>query len=231
MFVDSLDKVPEEWREQFVEVELDGKKGYQDKDSLELKQLAFNVKEENKAVKGRLSEFERQQAEKLADAERKAFEKLKAEGKTDEIIADLERRNGETVKQFQDRIERLTNSIRTEKRSALVADIAAEMATDSGSKAFKRLVADRIDVDPETGKVTFLNDDGGASSLDLAGFKAELLKDDSFAPLLKAGVVTKGGGNANGANGQGGASFGKGNFGGSRDERRAAIKQKFKLPD
>ena len=231
MFVDSLDKVPEEWREQFVEVELDGKKGYQDKDSLELKQLAFHVKEENKAVKGRLSEFERQQAEKLADAERKAFEKLKAEGKTDEIIADLERRNGETVKQFQDRIERLTNSIRTEKRSALVADIAAEMATDSGSKAFKRLVADRIDVDPETGKVTFLNDDGGASSLDLAGFKAELLKDDSFAPLLKAGVVTKGGGNANGANGQGGASFGKGNFGGSRDERRAAIKQKFKLPD
>jgi hypothetical protein len=231
MFVDSLDKVPEEWREQFVEVELDGKKGYQDKDSLELKQLAFNVKEENKAVKGRLSEFERQQAEKLADAERKAFEKLKAEGKTDEIIADLERRNGETVKQFQERIERLTNSIRTEKRSALVADLAAELATDSGSKAFKRLVADRIHVDPETGKVTFLNDDGGASSLDLAGFKAELLKDDSFAPLLKAGVVTKGGGNANGANGQGGASFGKGNFGGSRDERRAAIKQKFKLPD
>lgn len=231
MFVESLEKVPEDWRDQFVEVEVDGKKGYQDKDSLELKQLAFNVKEENKAVKGRLSEFEKQQAEKLADAERKAFEKLKAEGKTDEIIADLERRNGETVKQFQDRIERLTNSIKTEKRSAIVADLASELATDSGSKAFKRLVADRIDVDPETGKVTFLNDDGGASSLDLAGFKAELLKDDSFAPLLKSGVVTKGGGNANGSNGQGGASFSNGNLGGSRAERREAIKQKYKLPD
>lgn len=206
MFVESLDKVPEDWRDQFVEVEIDGKKGYQDKDSLALKQLAFNVKEENKTVKSRLSEFEKQQAEKLAEAERKALEKLKAEGKTDEIIADLERRHGETAKEFQSRIDRLTNSIKTEKRSALVADLASELATDSGSKAFKRLVADRIDIDPETGKVTFLNDDGGASSLDLAGFKAELLKDDSFAPLLKAGVVTKGGGNAQGSTGQGGAS-------------------------
>jgi hypothetical protein len=206
MFVESLDKVPEDWRDQFVEVEIDGKKGYQDKDSLALKQLAFNVKEENKTVKSRLSEFEKQQAEKLAEAERKALEKLKAEGKTDEIIADLERRHGETAKQAQERIDRLMGSIKTEKRSALVADLASELATDSGSKAFKRLVADRIDIDPETGKVTFLNDDGGASSLDLAGFKAELLKDDSFAPLLKAGVVTKGGGNAQGSTGQGGAS-------------------------
>jgi hypothetical protein len=225
MFVESLDKVPEDWRDQFVAVE----GGYQDKDSLALKQLAFNVKEENKAVKGRLSEFEKQQAEKLADAERKALEKLKAEGKTDEIVADLERRNGETVKQFQDRIDRLTNSIKTEKRAALVADLAADLATDSGSKAFKRLVADRIDVDPETGKVTFLNDDGGASSLDLAGFKAELLKDDSFAPLLKAGIVTKGGGNAQGSTGQGGATS-VGNLGGTRDERIAALAKKHKLP-
>jgi hypothetical protein len=206
MFVESLEKVPEDWRDQFVEVEIDGKKGYQDKDSLALKQLAFNVKEENKTVKSRLSEFEKQQAEKLAEAERKALEKLKAEGKTDEIIADLERRHGETAKQAQERIDRLMGSIKTEKRTAIVADLASELATDSGSKAFKRLVADRIDVDPETGKVTFLNDDGGASSLDLAGFKAELLKDDSFAPLLKAGVVTKGGGNAQGSTGQGGAN-------------------------
>lgn len=206
MFVESLEKVPEDWRDQFVEVEIDGKKGYQDKDSLSLKQLAFNVKEENKTVKSRLSEFEKQKAEELAKAERKELEKLKAEGKTDEILSDFERRKAEEIKQLQDQINSLTGSIKTEKRSALVADLASELATDSGSKAFKRLVADRIDVDPVTGKVTFLNDDGGASSLDLAGFKAELLKDDSFAPLLKAGVVTKGGGNAQGSTGQGGAN-------------------------
>jgi len=229
MFVESLEKVPEDWRDQFVEVEVDGKKGYQDKDSLALKQLAFNVKEENKTVKSRLSEFEKQQAEKLAEAERKALEKLKAEGKTDEIVADLERRHGESIKQFQERIDKMTGAIKAEKRSAVVADLASELATETGSKAFKRLVASRIDVDPETGKVTFLNDDGGASSLDLAGFKAELLKDDSFAPLLKGNVTTTGGGKANGSTGAGGAST-VGNLGGTRDERVAALAKRFKLP-
>ena len=178
---------------------------------------------------GKLSEYEQKQAERQAEAERKALEKLKAEGKVDEILADAERRIGETQKQFQERIERMANQIKTEKRSALVADLA-ELATEQGRAAFKKLVASRIEVDAESGKVTFLNEDGSASSLDLAGFKAELLKDDSLSPLLKADVVTFGGGMAKGSNGGGSASFGKGNFGGTREERKAAIAAKFKLP-
>jgi len=113
---------------------------------------------------------------------------------------------------------------------SIVAALAAELATETGSKAFQRLVASRIDVDAETGKVTVLNDDGSASSLDLAGLKAELGNDPSYAPLLKSGVVTFGGGNANGSQ-SGSASFAAGKFGGSRDERRQAIKAKFKLPE
>ena len=184
-----------------------------------------------KETSGKLSEYEQKQAERQAEAERKALEKLKAEGKVDEILADAERRIGETQKQFTERLERMSNQIKTEKRSALVSDLAAEMATDKGSKAFKALIASRIDVDAESGKVTFLNDDGSASSLDLAGFKAELLKDDSLSPLLKADVATFGGGNVKGSNGDGRTSFGKGNFGGSRAEREAAIAAKFKLPN
>lgn len=153
-----------------------------------------------KETSGRLSEYEQKQSERQAEAERKALEKLKAEGKTDEIIADIERRNGETVKQYQERIERMANQIKTEKRSAVVSDLA-ELATDKGRAAFKKLIASRIDVDAETGKVTYLNDDGSASSLDLVGFKAELLKDDSLSPLLKGDVVTTGGGNAQGSTG------------------------------
>ncbi|AXQ65844.1 MAG: putative capsid scaffold protein [Caudoviricetes sp.] len=94
----------------------------------------------------------------------------------------------------------MTNQIKTEKRSSIVADLAASMATDKGSKAFKALIASRIDIDAESGKVTYLNEDGSASSLDLAGFKAELMKDDSLSPLLKADIVTNGGGNLNGNN-------------------------------
>lgn len=187
------------------------------------------LKDSLNGLDSKLKEFEKNEQAKLEAARAEALEKLKKEGKVDEILADAERRIGETKAQYEERLQRMTTAIKTEKRSALVADLASELATDSGSKAFKRLVADRIDVDPETGKVTFLNDDGSASSLDFAGFKAELLKDDSFAPLLKAGVVTKGGGNANGSTGAGGASS-VGNLGGSRAEREAALARKFKLP-
>jgi hypothetical protein len=187
------------------------------------------LKDSLNGLDSKLKEFEKNEQAKLEAARAEALEKLKKEGKVDEILADAERRIGETKAQYEERLQRMTTAIKTEKRSALVADLASELATDSGSKAFKRLVADRIDVDPETGKVTFLNDDGSASSLDFAGFKAELLKDDSFAPLLKAGIVTKGGGNAQGSTGAGGASS-VGNLGGSRAEREAALARKFKLP-
>jgi len=194
-----------------------------------LKQTLNELDSKYKEASSKLSEYEQSQAQRQAEAERKALEKLKAEGKTDEIIADIERRNGETVKQFQERIERMTNQIKTEKRSALVSDLAAELATDKGSRAFKALVQSRIDVDAETGKVTILNDDGSASSLDLNGFKAELMKDDSLSPLLKADLVTQGGGNVKGSNGDGRTSFAQGNMGGTREEREAAIAKRFKL--
>jgi len=146
----------------------------------------------------KLREFEKGEQAKIEAAQAAALEKLKKEGKVDEILADAERRIGETTKQYEARLERMSNQIKTEKRSALVSDLAAELATEKGSRAFKALVQSRIDVDAETGKVTFLNDDGSASSLDLNGFKAELMKDDSLSPLLKADLVTQGGGNANG---------------------------------
>lgn len=195
---------------------------------LKVKRTANELDAKLKETSGKLTEYEQKQSERQADAERKALEKLKAEGKVDEILADAERRIGETTKQFNERIDRMANQIKTEKRSAVVSDLA-EMATDKGRAAFKKLIASRIDVDAETGKVTYLNDDGGASSLDLAGFKAELLKDESLSPLLKGDVVTSGGGMAKGSNGDGRTSFAQGNMGGSRAEREAAIAKRFKL--
>lgn len=194
-----------------------------------LKESLNQLDNKYKETSSKLTEYESKQQQQQAEAERKALEKLKAEGKVDEILADAERRLGESQKAYEARIERMTNQIKTEKRSALVADLAGELATDLGSKAFKALIANRIDVDAETGKVTYLNADGSASALDLAGFKAELLKDDSLSPLLKGNVTTFGGGLANGSVG-GRATASTGNFGGTREERKAAIAAKFKLP-
>ena len=120
---------------------------------LKVKRTANELDAKLKETSGKLTEYEQKQAERQADAERKALEKLKAEGKVDEILADAERRIGETTKQFNERIERMANQIKTEKRSAVVSDLA-ELATDKGRAAFKKLIASRIDVDAETGKVT-----------------------------------------------------------------------------
>jgi len=181
-----------------------------------------------KEVSGKASEYEKHKADLAAEAERKALERLKSEGKVDEIVADAERRINETRQQYENELGALKGTIKTEKRSNIVAALAAEMATEKGRKVFQQVVAARIDVDPMTGKVTVLNEDGSASSLDLAGLKSELESNPDLEPLLKSSVVTFGGGNANGSQG-GSASFGAGKFGGSRDERRAAIKAKFKL--
>jgi len=149
--------------------------------------------------------------------------------KVDELIADYERRMGETKKQYEERIEKMSAAAKSDKRSAIVTQLASELATDSGKKAFSRLIESRIDYDPETGKTIFLNEDGSASSLDLAGFKAEIEKSDLFESLVKA-PVNRGGDAQGGNNDRGGASrSGTGNFGGNRQERQAAIAKKFNL--
>lgn len=222
---DEYEQLPEKARAAFTQ---EGDQFVPAKDA-KLKQTLNDLDNKYRETSAKLTEYESKQQQQQAEAERKALEKLKAEGKVDEILADAERRLGESKTAYEQRIERMTNQIKTEKRSALVADLAGELATDLGSKAFKALVANRIDVDAETGKVTFLNADGSASALDLAGFKAELLKDDSLSPLLKGNITTFGGGLANGSVG-GRATASTGNFGGTREERRAAIAAKYKLP-
>ena len=60
--------------------------------------------EERDALASELKGYKSKEAERAAEAERKALEKLKAEGKIDEILADSEKRHGETIKQYEERI-------------------------------------------------------------------------------------------------------------------------------
>lgn len=78
--------------------------------------------------------------------------------------------------------------------------------TDRWRPTFKRLMKDYVRVDPETMLVTFLNDDGSASSLNEESFYSEfLLKSEDLKPMLKGYVPTVGAGLANGST-DGGAS-------------------------
>jgi hypothetical protein len=181
-----------------------------------------------KATESRLNEILSKHEDDRTRAEQSALERLKKEGKVDEILADYERRSNETKAQYEARIEKLSNSIKTDKRNLVLNDLASDLNIfEDSRKLFSKLVQDRIDVDPDSGKITYLDENGGATSLDKSGFLAEIVKDPAFDRMRKA-EANQGGG-ANGSGNGGGASKVNGNMGGSRTERTAAIAQKFKL--
>lgn len=219
MFTESLDSFPEDMRGDFVETEMDGKKGWMHKTDVPLINSLKNAKQEREDFKKKfdeintkLSGFEEAKKSEIEKARAEALDTARSKGDVKAIeeryqqqMADLEKRTGDVESQYKERIEKLTGNLKNQTKTAVVADIAKELSTDVGYKAFKTLIASRIDVDVDTGKTIFLNEDGSASSLDVKGFMEELKKDDSYKPLLKSGVVTQGGGNANG-NGDGSAS-------------------------
>jgi hypothetical protein len=159
-----------------------------------------------KSTDAQLKEILSKHEEDRTKAEQAALDRLKKEGKVDEILADYERRATETKAQYEARIEKLAGQIKTEKRASLVSDIAGQLKIfDESKKLFSKLIQDRIEIDPETGKETYLDETGGATSLDKSGFIAELAKDTAYDRLRSAEANKGGSANGNNSNG-GGAS-------------------------
>ena len=215
MFVKKLDELPENLRAQFVESEFNGEKGFQHKETVALLNSMKNAKAERDEIKGkygdletRLNAFEETKKTEIEAARAEALEKARTNGDVAVIeqryqqqLDDLKERSSQETETWKNKYAELkTNNIKATKNS-LVSDLAVDMANEKANKAFKVLLSSRVDIDPETGKVIYLDENGGATSLDAEGFKAEIKKDDMFAPLLKSGIVTNGGGNANGGGG------------------------------
>lgn len=237
---DEYEALPEKARSAFTQ---DGEQFVPVKDA-KLKQTLDDVDSKFKSAEQRARELEEKlngyEASKKAEIEaarKEALEQARTKGdakaieeRYQQMLADLEKRSGETVKQQEERIGKLSSTLKSRERSLVASRLAGEVATDSGRDLFSDVIASRIDVDLETGKPIFLDADGSATSLDYDGFKQEIRKDPRLKPLLRADVVTFGGGMANGSGaGQGGASTVKGNLGGTRDERKAAIAKRFNL--
>lgn len=160
-----------------------------------------------KTTDSQLQEILAKHEEDRTKAEQAALERLKKEGKIDEILADHERRANETKAQYEERIKKLSDSIKSKERELVLGEITDALSVlDTFKGKFKKLIADRIDVDPETGKVTFLDENGGATSLDKAGFIAELEKDTAYDSVRKADVNRGGRANGNNGNNGGGAA-------------------------
>ena len=66
MFVESLEKLPEELRGDFVESEFNGKKGFQHKDTIALANSLKNAKAERDQYRTKATEYESQMSEALS---------------------------------------------------------------------------------------------------------------------------------------------------------------------
>lgn len=104
-------------------------------------------------------------------------------------------------------------------------DIASALAIPGSAKALLPHIERRLSVEQRDGKpvVVVLDQQGKLSAATLDELKAEFANDTAFAPLI-AGSKASGGG-AGGAGTGGGAA--KGNIGGTKTERTAAIASKF----
>lgn len=233
MFVESLEEVPENWRDKFEEVEIDGKKGFQDKETTKAFNMAKNIKLEKQTLQEKLNGFESSKAAEIEAAREQALEEAKTKGDVaaiekqyQEQMADLERRTADKVKAEMEK----DFNVRESKKNAEIdlVDIVSSLKPLDDTKAILKMAVEKRQTIDESGKIVYLNADGSASTLDKNGLIAELKQDAAIKRLIQADHNVSGGGNINGSNG-GSASFG--NMGGNRQERAAAIKAKFNLTE
>lgn len=215
--VDNLDIVPEQFRGDYVEKKEGEKVTF-------IHRAFVAVKEKNQKIEGRLADYDNLKTKLQAIEDERAKEaeereRRKLQGLHDakdyeallklekEKVQDLERRSGETAKQFQDRLKAANDKLAKKAVDSAIGELAA-LAHDDHKAAFTRLVKSQVTFDPETDKYTFLDDDGGATSLDLEGFKAHIKSSTVYAGLIKA-ESSKGGLGQNGKSGGGASDLSK----------------------
>ena len=105
--------------------------------------------------------------------------------------------------------------------------IAAEMAIKGSETVLEQILSPRLKTEFKDGeaRVVVLDRDGKPSASTLDDLRKEISGDAALKPIL-SGTNGSGGGAA-GASGGGGGAAPKGSFGGSREERTAAIRAKF----
>jgi len=181
--------------------ELLGEKKAAEKKAREAEEAARLEREELARKSGNVEELERSWSEKYNRREA-------------ELNGMLEQERGTLSGQIRDL---------TVGRTA--TDIASALAVQGSAKALLPHIERRLSVEQRDGKpvVVVLDAQGKLSAATLDELKAEIANDAAFAPLI-AGSKASGGG-AGGAGGGGGAP--KGNIGGTKTERTAAIADKF----
>jgi hypothetical protein len=173
------------------------------------------------------AEKARKDAEDQARLDRE--ESLRKAGNVEELEKSwsekFTRRESELSTQLEQERATLHGQIRDLTVGRAATDIASALAIPGSAKALLPHIEGRLSVDLREGKptVVVLDQSGRLSAATLDELKAEFTNDPAFAPLI-AGSKASGGG-APGAGNGGGAA--KGNIGGTKTERTAAIASRF----
>ena len=169
----------------------------------------------------------RKDAEDQARLERE--ENARKSGNVEELEKSWSEKYNRREAELNGMLEQERGTLSTQIRDLTVGrtatDIASALAIPGSAKALLPHIERRLSVEQRDGKpvVVVLDQQGKLSAATLDELKAEFANDTAFAPLI-AGSKASGGG-AGGAGGGGGAA--KGNIGGTKAERTAAIASRF----
>ncbi|MEG0968851.1 MAG: hypothetical protein RSG92_26130 [Pseudomonas sp.] len=169
----------------------------------------------------------RKDAEEQARLERE--EALRKSGNVEELEKSwsekYSRREAELTGTLENERATLQGQIRDLTVGRTATEIATTLAIPGSAKALLPHIERRLSVEQRDGKptVVVLDAAGKLSAATLDELKAEFTSDPAFGPLI-AGSKASGGG-AGGAGKGGGAA--KGNIGGTKEERTAAIASRF----
>jgi hypothetical protein len=169
----------------------------------------------------------RKDAEDQARLERE--ENARKSGNVEELERSWSEKYNRREAELNGTLEQERTTLSTQIRDLTVGrtatDIASALAIPGSAKALLPHIERRLSVEQRDGKpvVVVLDQQGKLSAATLDELKAEFANDTAFAPLI-AGSKASGGG-AGGAGGGGGAA--KGNIGGTKAERTAAIASRF----
>ncbi|WP_288075684.1 hypothetical protein [Pseudomonas sp.] len=173
------------------------------------------------------AEKARKEAEEKARLERE--EALRKSGNVEELEKSwsekFTRREAELNGLLESERSTLNAQIRDLTVGRTATEIATALAVPGSAKALLPHIERRLSVEQRDGKptVVVLDAAGKLSAASLDELKAEFANDAAFAPLITGSKAS--GGGAGGHQKGGGAA--KGNIGGTKDERTAAIASRF----
>lgn len=187
--------IPTDYAADFVEFKEGDATVYLHKDFADAKKEQYRLQgdltklgDDSKGMKTKLDELTAAEKTRADEADELRKKGLTAAERQQEVIADLEKRIGETETNYKDRIAASEKREHDNAKAAKVSDIAAT-ATEANRTILRRMVAADLEVQDD-GTFLVLDADGKATSQTVDEYKANI---KTRYPSLVSAVQSKGG--------------------------------------